>query len=1095
MNTMMRCGLAALTLSVFTFAPGANAQEASGQWLRQPAISPDGQSVLFTAQGDIWRVSAEGGEAVALSMGDAWDGHPVWSRDGSHIAFASDRFGDLDVFVMKADGSDLTRLTFHSADDIPSDFSPDGSAVLFSSARGDSAASSYFPTGALPELYEISAEGGAPYRVMTNPAVQARYSPDGSRIAYREEKAYENDFRQRDVSSFARDIWIYDIASGAHEQITDNEGGDHAPAWAGDAALFMLSEVDGDSFNAWRFDLNTGERERLSQHGPQPARELSASQDGRIAYSFHGGLYTVIDGAAPRRIEVSFPSSRLNNAPEPFAVAGRIGEFDVSPDGKEIAFIARGEVFVTSVDFADTVRVTDTPEQERSVSFSPDGRSLVYAGNRGGAWTLFETTLSDDSEPRFSAATDWAEREVFRPEAGGEAFQPAYAPNGELIAFVENRDAISVINRNGGAKRTIFAADQNYSYSDGDISFDWSPDSRWITAGYIEGSYFYNEIGVAPADGSAPAVNISMSGYGDSRPVWHPSGEAIYWFTDRFGERTHGSWGSEMDVIAGFLTQAGWDRFNLTQAERALLDEAREEEDGEGEDDTPQGEGVLDAFFAWYEELTTPPMELDLDSVERRTRRLTIHASDITDAAWSEDGSKLYYLAAFEGGYDLWVHDLHEGETKRLAQLGARGGADIALIDDETAVVLTSGSLRKITLSSGAPSPIEVSGEMRLRADVERAYFFDHVWRQVNDKFYDPAFHGVDWDAARAAYEPLVSAISNNRDFALLMSEMLGQLNASHTGMYYRPGGAFEDDSTAALGAIFDLDNQPGQSQLVLEEILPGGPLDRDGLDVAPGSRITAISGTALEPGVNPFESLNRVAGERIRLTLTGPRGGRERDVVVRTWSQGAENQALYERWIERRRAIVDEASGGRLGYVHIRSMNDAGYRQIYSELMGRNFHKEAVVVDTRFNGGGWLHDDLLVLLTGESYFNLRARGRILPGAPEERWTKPSILVMNEGNYSNAHMFPWVYEHFDVGELVGMPVPGTGTAVWWETLMSGDLRFGIPQLPALDENNEPVENQTLQPDIRVDNPPEAAAAGEDLPLTRAVEELLAQLDE
>lgn len=1086
MKSIVLGGLSALLL-----AAGAAAQGHESQWLRQPAVSPDGSSILFTAWGDVWRVDASGGQATALTVDDAWDGHPVWSRDGSRIAFASDRFGDLDVFVMNADGSDLTRLTFHSADDLPSDFSPDGAAVLFSSARGDSASSSYFPTGALPELYEIAVDGGAPRMVMTNPAMQARYSPDGTRIAYREEKAYENDFRQRDVSSFARDIWIYDIASGAHTQITDNAGGDHAPAWDGDDALFMLSEVDGDTFNAWRFDLNTSARTRLSSHGPHAARELSASADGLVAYSYHGGLYTVSQGEEPRRVAVTFPAGRLANAPVPVSIAGEIGEFDISPDGKEIAFISRGEVFVTSVEFADTVRITDTPEQERSVSFSPDGRSLIYAGNRGGAWTLFETTLSDASEPRFSAATQWAEREVFRPAAGGEAFQPAYAPNGELIAFIENRDAISVVNRQGGAKRTIFAADQNYSYADGDISFDWSPDSRWITASYIEGSYFYNEIGVAPADGSAPAVNISMSGYGDSAPIWHPSGEAVYWFSDRYGERTHGSWGSEFDVIAGFVTQAGWDRFNLTESERALIEEAREEEEDAEED--AAGSGVLETFFAWYEELTTPPVALDLDAVERRTERLTIHSSDLADAVWSEDGSKLYYLAAFEGGYDLWVHDLVEGETKRLAELGARGGADIELIDDETAVVLANGALRKITLSSGAATPIAVDGEMSLRADAERGYFFDHVWRQVDDKFYDPDFHGVDWNAMRDAYGPHVAGVDNNRDFALLMSEMLGQLNASHTGMYYRPGGEFEDDSTAALGAIFDLQaDGPG---LVIAEILPGGPLDRDGLEIAPGSRITAISGTALAAGVNPFSLLNRVAGDRIRLTLRGPRGDRTRDVIVRTWSQGAENQALYDRWIERRRAIVDEASDGRLGYVHIRSMSDSGFRQIYSELMGRNFNKEAVVVDTRFNGGGWLHDELLVLLTGESYFNLRARGRILPGAPEERWTKPSILVMNEGNYSNAHMFPWVYQHFGVGELVGMPVPGTGTAVWWETLMSGDLRFGIPQLPTLDENDQPVENQTLQPDILVDNPPEAAAAGEDLPIVRAVEVMLADLDD
>ena len=1063
-------------------------------WLRQPVVSPDGQSIVFSAWGDLWRVDAAGGVAIPLTVDDAWDGHPVWSRDGSQIAFASDRFGDLDVFVMDADGSNLSRLTYHSAGDYPSDFSPDGSAVLFSSARGDTVESSYFPTGALPELYQINVSGGAPVMVMTNPAVQARFSPDGTRIAYREEKAFENDLRQRDVSSFARDIWIYDIESGAHTQVTDNAGGDHAPAWDGDDALFMLSEVDGDTFNAWRVNLSDGERERLSSHGPHPARELSASDDGLLVYSYHGDLYTVRSGETPSRVDVTFPASLLRNAPEPFGVAGRVSEFAISPDGKEIAFVARGEVFVTATDFSTTVRVTDTPEQERSVSFAPDGRSVIYAGNRGGAWTLFETSLTDEGEPRFSAATQWEEREIFRPEAGGEAFQPAYSPDGEMIAFVENRDLISVIDADGSNKRIIYTAEQNYSYADGDMSFDWSPDSQWITASYIEGSYFYTEIGVAPADGSAPARNISISGYGDNAPIWHPSGEAIYWFSDRFGERTHGSWGSEFDVVATFLTQSGWDKFNLTEQERALLEEVSEEEPEEGEE-RPTG-GLFD-FFNWVDDMLEEgeeeaAMAFDFDAVEYRRARLTIHSSALSDAVWSEDMSKLYYMAAFEGGFDLWVHDLHESETRRVAALGARGGADIELLNDSTAVVLANGRLRKVNLSNGRPEGIAISGEMTLRADGERAYFFDHVWRQVDDKFYDPDFHGVDWDAMRAAYEPKVAAVSNNRDFATLMSELLGQLNASHTGMYYNPRPEGTEDRTAALGAIFDLtDEGPG---LIIGEVLPGGPLDRNGLDIEPGTRITAISGTELAEGVNPFSLLNRVAGDRIRITLSGPEGGEGQDVIIRTYSRGAENQALYRRWIERRRAIVEEASEGRIGYVHIRGMSDSGYRQIYNDLMGRNFHKEAVVVDTRFNGGGWLHDELLVLLTGESYFNLRARDRIIAGAPEERWTKPSAVVMNEGNYSNAHMFPWAFSHFEVGPLIGMPVPGTGTAVWWEGLMSGDLRFGIPQLPVLDENNVPVENQTLQPDHLVDNPPAEAAAGEDLPLLRAVEVLLEDLD-
>ncbi len=1075
-----------------------NAAHGQETWRRQPAVSPDGQTVLFSAHGDIWRASSDGGAATPLTTDDAWDGYPVWSRDGRRIAFASDRFGDLDVFVMDADGGPVTRLTFHDADDLPSDFSPDGARVLFSSARTDDAASSYFPTSRLPELYEVSIEGGAPRMVMTNPARDAKWSPSGDQIVYREEKAYENEWRQRDVAAFARDIWIYDVASGDHERVTDNAHGDHAPVWSPDGdALYMLSETDDAPFNVHRLDLATGDVAAVTDHAARPARELSISADGLLVYSHHGVLHRVRDGEAPAPIAIDTPTGRLSDMPHPVNLSDKVTEFAIAPSGKEIAFVARGEVFVADVEFGDTVRITDTPEQERSVSFDPDGRGLVYAAERDGAWTIYETRLDDEKEPRFSAATAWTEAEIYRA-AEGEAFQPLVSPDGEKIAFIENRDAIRVIDRDGSAPRTLFAADQNYSYSDGDINFIWSPDSRWLAADYIaRGYYFYTEIGVAPADGAAPPIDISRNGYNDVVPRWHQDGEVVWWFSDRYGERTHGSWGAEYDVVAAFLTQEAWDRFNLTEQERALLEEAeKERDDDEEETDEPKGSALSRMFSALGRSPNEdgegdPARPLDFDGVYDRTARLTVHSSDLADGVISDDLKAFFYLAAFEGGYDLWKRDLVEGTTAKLASLGADSASIALLPEGEGAIVLADGRLMKTDLSDGgALKPLSLNAEMTLRADAERAHLFEHVWRQVADKFYDPAYHGLDWDALKAAYQPKVAAVSHNRDFAILMSEMLGELNASHTGMYYRPRGEREDDETAALGVIFDM--TATESGLTIAEILPGGPLDKAGLDIGPGDRIVAVNGVRIDQGANPFDALNRKAGERMRLTIASD--GAERAVIIRTYQRRAQNQALYERWIERRRAIVEERSNGRVGYLHILSMNDTGFRQTFSELFGRNFDKEAVVIDTRFNGGGWLHDDLLMLFAGEAYMPVRPRGRVYQGAPEERWVKSSAVVMNEGNYSNAHMFPYAYKLFEVGPLVGMPVPGTATAVWWETLISGDVFFGIPQMPALDQELNPLENQELQPDILVDNPPADAAQGLDRPLEAAVDQLLAELD-
>jgi len=1073
-------------------------------WFRDPAVSPDGSQILFTHAGDIYRVSAEGGEATPLIIHEAWEGRPVWSHDGSMIAFASDRHGDLDVFVAPAAGGRAKRITHHSSADVPFDFAPDGETILFGSARIDSPTSAYYPTGALPELYEARVEGGTPRMLLTVPAIDAKWAPDGGSILYVEEKSYEDPLRKHDVSAFARDVWRYDASEGSHVRLTDYEGGDHSPVWTPDGGVAVLSERGSGHFNVWRLGDDEAEDVQITNHQDFPARSLSVSRDGLYVYSLHGVIYAVKEGEEPVALSIRLPAQAPLDEPRPLALAGEATEFVVSPDGKDVAFVARGDVFVASIEFGTTVQVTDTPEQERSVSFHPEGRALVYATERDGAWKIAETRLSDEEERRFSVATSFVESIVY--EHDGEAFQPAYSPDGERIAFVRNRDAIWTVGRDGSGAVEVFGPQFNYSYADGDIQFDWSPDSRWIAATYSPRAYFfYADIGVAPADGSAPPRDVSISGYGDYAPVWHAEGAILLFASDRYGERSHGSWGGEGDVVAAFLTQESWDKFHLTKEEKALIKEA--EEVAEDEDAPEVGgdasEGIiarlklpeLPFFKSDDAEVPEEPVEFDWDGVERRTRRMTIHSSDLGGMVLSADTQKLFYLSAFEGGYDIWVRDFLEDETRLLAKLDADDVAGPELSSDgEAAVVLADGALVKITLTDGTIAPIGAAPEKVLAPDSERAYLFEHVWRQVADKFYDPDYHGVDWANMKAAYSKKLPAIANNRDLATLLSEMLGELNASHTGAFYRDG-SFEDDQTAALGVIFDL--SAFGSGLTIAEVLPGGPLARADLGVRSGMRITSIDGVELTEAVNAFRLLNRKASERMRLTIdpSGVGGAAKSfDVVVRPISRGEEARMLYERWIDRRRQLTEKLSGGRIGYLHVRSMSDSGYRQAFGELFGRNFDKEAVVVDTRFNGGGWLHDDLLVLLSGERYFDMRARGRVIRGEPVERWTKPSAVLMNEGNYSDAFMFPFVYDKFDIGPTVGMPVPGTGTAVWWETLHTGDITFGIPQLPALDEG-APVENRQLEPDYPVDNDPGSAAAGEDLPLAKAVAVLLDGLDE
>ena len=1044
-------------------------------WLRHAAISPTGDQIVFSHQGDLFVVPNKGGLARALTANDAWDGYPVWSRDGKQLAFASDRHGNLDVFLMPAEGGKASRLTYHSSNDIPSDFSPTADAILFSAARSDSPSSSIFPTTRMAELYEVRTLGGTPRMISTIPASQARYHNDGREILYRDEKAYEIEFRKHDVSAFARDLWKLNLETGKHTQLTKFEGADHDPYSVG-KSIYYLSENKTNHFNVWSMDQNGGKQKQISNFDQHPVRNLSASDSGLLCYTHHGQLYTQKVGAEPKQVQVTFKADTQANDYETKTL-NDISEFAVSPNGKEVAIVSRGEIFVVSRDFGTTIRITNTPEQERSVSFHKDGRTLLYAGERNGRWKLYEATLTDDREKYFFTATEIQENEIY--SADTESFQPVYSPDGKKIAFLAGRDEIQILNRETGDTNVALGKQHNYSYSDGDITFAWSADSQWITSDFApRGRLFIPNIGICPADGSKQPIDISHSGYEDTSPVWNRGGTVVHWASARYGQRDHGSWGREYDVMAAFLTQDAYDQFTLSKEEYELAQELKEESEKEKSEDSNDSEPNSNITIDW-------------ENLDDRIVRLTKNSANITQSYLLEDASKLFFLKRHADGSELWMRDFREDDTKLLKKLDRSASFDFTA-DEQTIFILSGGSLSHATVDAIADTkPVSFNAVMTLNPVAERAYMFEHGWRQIKDKFYKPDFHGIDWDAMKAAYAPKLSSITTNRDLANLMAEMTGELNASHIGVSYRPGKVTGGDQTAALGVLFDESDTSGP--LLIAEVLDKSPLKKMKSQVAEGMKLTAIDGIKLGDTTNVAKLLNHKTGKRVRLSITREDGTRFDEITIPI-SIADQSQLMYERWVKNRRALVEKLSQGRLGYVHVRGMNDTSFRAVYSDVLGRNFDKEAIVVDTRWNGGGWLHNDLAKLLMGKEYVTMHVRGREYRGDSLDQWNKPSILVMGEGNYSDAHAFPYTYNVLNIGKMVGMPVPGTMTAVWWETSLSGDIRVGVPQVGMKNKKGEYLENNQTEPDFRVKNDPESTANGKDKQIEKAVDVLLKQLD-
>ncbi len=1083
-----------ISLAVFLFA--AQSIIANPLWMRYPSISPDGQTIVFSYKGDLYTVPTSGGEAKILTVHEAYDFRPVWSPDGKTIAFASNRHGNFDIFTIPATGGKTKRITYYSGNEYPTTFSPDGMKITFSAVIQDNPKNMEFPSRALDELYTISINGGREKQLLSTPARYAQYNSQGDKIVYHDNKSVENIWRKHNTQGFARDIWVYDIKNDKHTQLTTFKGDDRFPLFSNnDQLIYYLSERSGD-FNVCKFSLsNPAQIEQVTNFKHHPVRFLSISNNGILCFSYHGELYTITDGNSPKKVKVTINMDDKSNNDVFMKLRNGATEMAVSPDGKEVVFVVRGEVFVTSVDYGTTKRITNTPEQERSVSFSPDGKSLLYASERNGSWNLYQTKLVNKTDLNFTNATLLKEEVIL--ETKNETFQPKYSPDGKEVAFLEERIILRVINLKSKKVRTILKGDYNYSYTDGDQHYDWSPDGKWFLMDLSEKPRWpIGDIVLVDAQGNGNVVNLTQSGYSDGVAKWSLGGKAMIWATDHHGFRSHGSWGAHSDVYAMYFTQEAYDRSLLSTEEFALVKEKekadkkkKDAEKKKAEKETDKkGKKKTDKKEAKEKK---KDLEIDLVNIEDRKRRLTIHSSNLSDMILSKDGDELYYLSQFEKGYDLWVTNIRKNETKLVTKLQGRGGGLQWDKKGKYLFLFSGNRIVRIDPKTKKPKFISFNAELNLDQIAEKEYLFEHVWRQVKKKFYDEDMHGLDWEFYKKEYEKFIPYINNNFDFAEMLSELLGELNASHTGSGYRfraQGG----DATASLGIFWDMDHTGAGIKIL--EVINKGPFTKAKSKVKAGDIIEKIDGNEIKAFQSFYPLLNHKAGKKVVVSVFRPTTGKRWDETVKPITGRTHGQLLYQRWVKIQKEETKRLSNGRIGYVHVRGMNSNSYRETFSELLGRNFNKEAVIIDTRFNGGGWLHNDLVTLLGGKQYMKFQGRGtKIMGGEPLDKWYKPSAVIVNEGNYSDAHTFPYAYQTLGIGPIIGMPVAGTSTSVWWETLQDRSLYFGIPQVKNIDMQGDALENKEVVPEYIIDNHPNIVVTGRDQQLEKTVEVLLNSL--
>ncbi len=1061
-------------------------------WVRDVKISPDGQKIAFSYKGDIYTVPYNGGNATRLTFNPSFESSPVWSPDGKNIAFSSDRNGSHDIFIMPAEGGIEKRLTYNSGSELAEAFSPDGKEIYFSSAIQDPAISPSFPSARLVELYAISTDGSGLRQLLPTPATSLSVLQDG-RILYEDVKGMEDKWRKHHTSSVTRDIWIYDPSTGHHTNLTDHAGEDRSPAISSDnSTLYFLSERDGGSFNIYAMPLDSPKAtpRALSDFQNHPVRFLSVANNDKMAFTYNGELYTLNPGEKPNPLLIKMTD---DTSAEPVNVSvTSVDEALPSPDGNQVAFISRGEVFVTSTEYPSVKQITHTPALESNLSWGSDGRTLYYSSLRNGKSNIYKATIARKDDPNFSNATLIEETSLF-PDDGIERGYPEISPDGKKMAFIQDRNKLMVMDLSTGTVKALDGGPIS-NYRTGGFPVYWAPDSRLIALEVMNPMHEpYGDITIIDTK-TGEFIPVTKTGYFDQEPRWSDDGNSLIFASERYGMRNHASWGSEMDVMMVFLNKEAYDKYRLSEEDYALLKEVEKQQKNDSEKDskTTKESGKKDKKKKNESKDKSNPEQskdiiIDRVGLADRIVRLTPNSSNLGDYILSKDGEKLYYMSEFEDGFDLWEKDLRKGDVSLLKKLGSGSARMVA--DKDGNIFLLGKNVKKFSPKDKSVSNVSTSVKMKINEAEERKAMLDYVENEARERFYLPSMP-IDWESYVDNYRRFLPHINNGYDFAALLSELLGELNVSHSGGRYYAHGSV--DPTASLGLIFDL-KHPSDG-LMIEEVVAGGPFDRATTKVVSGDIITAINGEQITADSDWAKSLNNIARKKTLVSISRPSTGEKWDEVVLPISSSAMNNLLYDRWVKEREHEVDSLSGGRLGYVHIRSMDDDSFRKIYAKLLGEFVDREGIVIDTRWNGGGRLHEDIEVLFSGEKYITQEIHGNKSSEMPSRRWNKPSIMLICEANYSNAHGTPWVYKHKNLGKLVGMPVPGTMSSVNWITMQNPNYVFGVPVVAFRTEDGTILENTQLEPDVKVANSPEDIANGRDRQLETAVATLLHDID-
>ena len=1054
-------------------------QVAPVSYYSDPSLSPDGSEIAFSSGGDIWTVPARGGEARLLISDQGYESRPLYSPDGRSLAFNSTRTGNGDIYVFNIETGKLKRLTYDDGNDEISAWSPDGQYVYFSSTSRE--------ISSMRDVFRVKSGGGTPMAVADNRYTNeffAMPSPDGKTLAFNARGIASHQWWRNGRSHLDEsEIWLlHEGKTQAYERLTERGAKELWPMWSKDGStIYYVSDKNG-SQNLW------------SRVVKGTAKPLTRFTNGRVVWpsiaangqaivferDFKIWKYDIGSGEA-LPVAIKRKGSPAANDVEHMRLNGQFRELALSPDAKKIAFVAHGEVFVGSArDGGDALRLTTTGSSHSQLEWSPNSNMLVYVSNREGPAHLYQYNFLTSKESRLTN------------EKLDDA-SPVFSPAGNMLAFLRNGQELRILDlltlreivvAKGYLGRAPFA-------SNGSVT--WSPDGKWLAFAAFGAKTFRN-ISVVPVAGGDPAgISFLANTFGGS-VNWSKDGKYVLFTT---GQRTENGYVARVDLVPQrprfreeqfqqMFTEQTTSPSSPVNPNTALpaRDSSAQIRDT-AKTDTKTLKPVLE------------PVSIVTAGIRQRLNFLPLGV-DVNDQQISPDGKTLLIEATVAGQTNLFTYSLDElaREPAVIRQLtntpGTKTDAQFSG-DGKEIYYLEQGRVQSIALDTRVPKPVMLTAEMDVDFNLEKVEIFEQAWAALNKGFYDPGFHRTNWNAVHTEYQPLAAGAGNPDELRRIISLMVGELNASHSGISAPP--QQNSFTTGRTGLRFDRSEYELHGRFRITEVitlsaaaLPGG--------IEPGDYLVGIDSKTISSDDNIDQLLENKVNRRVTLSIkSATPGAVVRSVVVKPSTQVTEKGLLYKQWVQQQRDYVSRVSNGRLGYIHMYDMSQQSLDQLYLDIDAENHAREGVIVDVRNNNGGFVNAYALDVLARKGYMTMTIRG--LPSAPartqlgQRALEAPTILLTNQHSLSDAEDFTEGYKVLGLGKVVGEPTAGWIIYTSSVQLVDGSV-LRMPFIRITDHKGKNMEMNPRTVDIPVSRPL-GEGNNKDSQIDAAVKEMLRQL--